>query len=384
MLIQYLKIAVIYFLRIVLRVFYVFPVNERKIVFISWFGKQYACNPKYIFEYMYNHYADKYIYVWSLRDKKKLPDNYNIEVCGYYTLKYIFSIMTAKYIITTHTIEPYFPVRKNQKIIYTWHGGGAYKRVDDVKIFRKRKWSRAIMRDIRSKMITYVISSCKKFTELHCSIWNITQDKFLSIGMPRNDILFLNNINIKEKIYNYFKIDITKKIILYAPTYRGDFKSLDKAEYLSILNVENILTSLKAKYKKDFIFFYRLHYNISDCWINIPNVISASDYPDMQELLCAVDILITDYSSCIWDFSFTFKPCFLYAPDVKQYQHEQGFYTPIEDWPFPLAETNEQLIENIRNFDEDKYKQAVKKHHADLGSYETGTACKQFCRILFP
>jgi CDP-glycerol glycerophosphotransferase len=291
--------------------------------------------------------------------------------------------MIAKYIVTNFTIEPYFPLRNNQKVIYTWHGGGAYKRIDENKIYQKRRWSRTIMRDIRSKMITHVISSCKKFTELHCDIWNITPDKFLPIGMPRNDILFSHDTRIKEKVYKYYNIDTNKKIILYAPTYRGDFRSLKKAEYLSMLNVEEILASLKVKYKNDFLFFHRMHYNISDFWVDIPNIISASNYPDMQELLCAADILITDYSSCIWDFSLTFKPCFIYAPDLKKYQEEQGFYTPVEEWPFPIAETNEQLMEKINNFDDENYKQAVKKHHADLGSYEKGTACEQFCRILF-
>jgi CDP-glycerol glycerophosphotransferase len=116
---------------------------------------------------------------------------------------------------------------------------------------------------------------------------------------------------------------------------------------------------------------------------NKPNVISASDYPDMQELLYAADILITDYSSSMWDFSLTFKPCFIFAPDLKKYLAEQGFYTPIEEWPFPIAETNEQLIENINNINEEKYKQTVRKHHADLGSYENGTACEQFCHSVF-
>jgi CDP-glycerol glycerophosphotransferase len=347
-------------------------------------GRQYACNPKYIFEFMYNNYADKYIYVWCLRDKKKLPENYNnIKVCGYFTLEYIFLMMTAKYIITNQAVEPYFPFRKNQNIIYTWHGGGAYKRVDDIKAYQRCKWSRSIMKDIRSRMITYVISSCKKFTELHSDIWNITYNKFLPIGMPRNDILFSHDTMIKDKVYKYYNINNAQKIVLYAPTFRGDFRSPQKAEYFSILNIEKILMSLKAKYKNNFLFFYRTHYNISDRWINMSNIISASDYHDMQELLCATDILITDYSSSIWDFSLTFKPCFVYAPDLKKYQAEQGFYTPVEEWPFPLAETNEKLIENILNFDEEEYKQAIKRHHANLGSYETGTATNQFCEKVF-
>lgn len=103
----------------------------------------------------------------------------------------------------------------------------------------------------------------------------------------------------------------------------------------------------------------------------------------MQELLCAADILITDYSSSIWDFSFTYRPCFLYAPDLAKYEAESGFFVPIEDWPFPLAETNEELIENIKNFDSKKYIEDVKKHHRDLGSYETGHATERFCKLLF-
>jgi CDP-glycerol glycerophosphotransferase len=103
----------------------------------------------------------------------------------------------------------------------------------------------------------------------------------------------------------------------------------------------------------------------------------------MQELLCAADVLITDYSSCMWDFSLTFRPCFIFAPDIKKYRDNRGFYTPIEEWPFPVAETNEQLAYNILNFNEEKYRNDVKQHHVNLGSFEKGTATKQFCQILF-
>jgi len=383
MIIQYIKIGIIYFLRIILRIFYIIPINERKIIFNSWMGRQYACNPKYIFEFIYNQYKNKYIYIWSLRDKKKFPANYSdVRICGYLTINYIYSIMTAKNIVTNQAIEPYFPLRKNQNVIYTWHGGGAYKKVGDIKAYHKRRWSRIVMRKIRSNMITYVISSCKKFTELYKNIWNISESKFLPIGMPRNDILFFYNVQIKEKIYKYYNIDIKKKIILYAPTYRGDFHVPAKMKNFFNLDIEKLLETLNKKYNENFFFLYRVHYNMSKKYINIPNILSVSDYPDMQELLCAIDILITDYSSSIWDYSFTFKPCFIYAPDLKKYQKEQGFQTPIEEWPFPLAETNEQLMGNISNFNEEKYKQAVKKHHADLGSYESGTACEQFCKLV--
>jgi CDP-glycerol glycerophosphotransferase len=124
-------------------------------------------------------------------------------------------------------------------------------------------------------------------------------------------------------------------------------------------------------------YIYRSENNVSK------TVISVSDYPDMQELLCATDVLITDYSSCMWDFSFTYKPCFLYAPDLEEYKEARSFYTQPKEWPFSIAESNEQFIENIKNFDKETYEQAVKRHHYNLGSYETGTATEQLCNILF-
>jgi CDP-glycerol glycerophosphotransferase len=78
--------------------------------------------------------------------------------------------------------------------------------------------------------------------------------------------------------------------------------------------------------------------------------VNASKYDEMQELLCMADVLITDYSSSQWDFALTGKPGFLFTPDLDYYQHEdRGFYTPIDDWPFPYAKTNEELSNLIKN-----------------------------------
>ena len=102
-----------------------------------------------------------------------------------------------------------------------------------------------------------------------------------------------------------------------------------------------------------------------------------TDYPDMQDLLKCADVLLTDYSSCMWDFSLMHKPCFLYARDISEYRGERDFYTPIEDWPFPLASNNDELAQVIADFDEDAYHAAVDRHHEELGSTESGTAARQ-------
>lgn len=93
---------------------------------------------------------------------------------------------------------------------------------------------------------------------------------------------------------------------------------------------------------------------------NAANYIDASNYPDMQELLYAADVLITDYSSSMWDFSLTRRPCFLYATDLNYYDLDRGFYSDIHTWPYPLAESNSALIKNIKQFNNDQYQKISK------------------------
>jgi CDP-glycerol glycerophosphotransferase len=95
------------------------------------------------------------------------------------------------------------------------------------------------------------------------------------------------------------------------------------------------------------------------------------------------DVLITDYSSSQWDFALTGKPGFLFTPDLDYYQHEdRGFYTPIDDWPFPYAKTNEELSNLIICFDEDKHRAKVQRHLDLLESCEDGHATEKICDII--
>jgi CDP-glycerol glycerophosphotransferase len=329
---------------------------------------------------MYAKYGNTYHYIWCLNNKTKLPSSYkSIHTIIYLNHQYFFTMLTSKYIISNLGIEPFLPIRKNQIVVNTWHGYGPKKDSRDSNLYKKYQFSDIIIRDIRSKMTSIIISTSKNVTSNISKSWNTSKDKFLPIGTPRNDIFFNNTDTQREKVIKYFTIDKTSNFVLYAPTFRGDFHHVD--EFNGELNVNGLLKSLKIKFKNDFLLLYRSHRYTKNSELN--NVIQASDYPDMQELLCAADVLITDYSSSMWDFSFTYKPCFIYAPDLEKYKTEYGFYTPVEQWPFPIAETNEQLAHNIRAFDPEKYKQAVKQYHSDLGSHETGTAREQFCKIVF-
>ena len=111
-------------------------------------------------------------------------------------------------------------------------------------------------------------------------------------------------------------------------------------------------------------------------------MVDATKYEDMQELLCASDVLVTDFSSSMWDFALTGRPCFLYAPDIQQYIDERGFYTEPSTWPFPLAKSDDELSANILGFDQAAYEKALAKHYSDFGSYENKDACAKVCEAI--
>jgi len=106
------------------------------------------------------------------------------------------------------------------------------------------------------------------------------------------------------------------------------------------------------------------------------SVLDLTDYPDMQELLLAADVMINDFSSSMWDFMLTGKPCFLYALDMDEYIKNTGFNFPYNDLPYPKARNNKELDKEIRNFDEGRYFKLCNLYYKKVGGCETGKATK--------
>ena len=141
-----------------------------------------------------------------------------------------------------------------------------------------------------------------------------------------------------------------------------------------MLNYEKTLDALKNRFGKEWIMLIRTHYYLQSKKIESSRVINVSDYPDMQELLLISDVLITDYSSSIWDFSLMEKPCFLFMPDYNEYIDEREFYTPIQDWPYPASFSMEDLEDKIIKYDHEIAKKRILNHHIKLGICESGMA----------
>ncbi|MBQ2202284.1 MAG: CDP-glycerol glycerophosphotransferase family protein, partial [Clostridia bacterium] len=102
----------------------------------------------------------------------------------------------------------------------------------------------------------------------------------------------------------------------------------------------------------------------------------------IQEIMLVADAAITDYSSWIYDYILTGKPGFIFATDIKSYDQERGFYFPLSSTPFPIAKNNEELENNILQFDEAHYQTEVEAFLKDKGCFENGDAAKRTADLI--
>ena len=105
-------------------------------------------------------------------------------------------------------------------------------------------------------------------------------------------------------------------------------------------------------------------------------IINASEYDDVQELLAASDVLISDYSSIISEFSIMEKPVFLYAEDIKDYEQERDFYIDYFKLPYLVSENESRLLDNISRFNRDVYINKLNTYFNFIGNKETGIAAR--------
>lgn len=381
--IKYYKIIVV---RFVLKIFWLFPVKKNRIMFNSYNGKDITCNPKYIFLKLKTVSENNYEYIWCIHSKEKRKEyekRFKIKTVSPKTVKYFYYILSSKVYISNGIAPSYIPFKKNQCVIGTWHGGGAYKvggLLLNFSKFRQKEYK------LIEKNVTYVVSSCQAFSEKALELsFCIPKEKILRIGTPRNDLFFQNNIEKKKEIKAKLNISVDENVILFAPTFRSQTDGIERnmTGYCTQLDYSLLYKMLCISFGGKWKILYRCHYY---CTSDIDNtlVLDVSDYSDMQELLLISDILITDYSSSIWDFiqKRPYCPCFILAEDLKEYADGRGFYTPISEWPFPIAENNEQLMRNIENFDYRSYCLNVEKHLKQLGSYEQGKASQELIKLI--
>lgn len=361
------------------------PVKKGRVVCWSYFFKQYSCNPKALTEYLLENYPE-YEIIWVFRDGVDTSkiDN-RIKCIKYRSLEYLRAINTAEFLITncrTHPYDIYWAKRPGQKYLMLWHGGMALKKIEkDVEDKLGYQYPKKAKAD--SKACDLMISGCGFHTTL-------AKEKFwykgevLEGGLPRNDIFFdyTKHNAIRANVCKAFGINESNKIVLYAPTFR---KPATIEPYR--IDWPSTIKELKQALKSEHItVLLRLHPNLigkfdTSTLINSPEVKDATMYHDMQELLCASDMLITDYSSSMFDMTLLGRPCLLYAVDIEKY--DRGYYFNLDQLPYPLARSQDELINHLHEFDMGKHLsdcQAFDQEH--IKSVECGKGSKSIAKWM--
>lgn len=183
----------------------------------------------------------------------------------------------------------------------------------------------------------------------------------------------------------FYGIDTNKQIILYAPTFRNNVDA-QKQSKLCSFDYKKVIRAFEKKFGKKFVLIKRMHPNISS---QIPifesnEVKDGSRYPDMQELLVASFALITDFSSCVFDFMLKSEKIFLFANDYQQYisRERELLFDAESDLPFTFSHNDSELVFNITNFDPQTTKKKLDHFKDEVGLLEDGHASERVGRIL--
>mgnify|MGYP004563174129 CR=1 FL=1 len=181
----------------------------------------------------------------------------------------------------------------------------------------------------------------------------------------------------------FLGIPTDKKIVLYAPTFR---ETIEESFSKYTLDWKKVLPALEKRFGDPFVLLYRFHQKLRD-YKQFEDfysfAVNVTMYPDVMELVVAADVLVTDYSSIMWDFSLQKRPVFLYHNDEREYTDERDFYWPVSRWPYIKAHSSEEMCEKILGFDEQQYLLDLEKFFEEDPSYDDGHAAEKVtARIL--
>ncbi len=266
------------------------------------------------------------------------------------TIQLLKEVATSKYIIIDDYAKILYALkmRKQAKFIQVWHAAGAFKRMG---FSRSDSNQGSSKNSLTHKNYTDVIVSSDGVVENYSQAFGVTKDKIRAIGIPRTDVFFDKNYidDQREKFLKKYPSLLKKKLILFAPTFRG--ATIDKAYYpKEYLDIEDLYNN----FSEDYILGLKLHPFIKDK-IKIDEkyldfVIDFSEEREINDILFMTDILITDYSSVIFEYAFLKKKIVFYAPDLEQYIKDRDFFYEYSEYVYgSLSKTKTQLIEAIKN-----------------------------------
>lgn len=274
--------------------------------------------------------------------------------------------------------------RQKQCYIQLKHWASVTLKTFYISDFKLQNYQAGIDRWLKeSAMIDYVFVG-STFDEMTCREGFAFEGEVVYVGSPRTDVMFRQE-EYREKVYDFYKIDRQVHTLLYAPTFRYEDvenrRGYTDIKITSQINIGMLIDALEKRFGGKWKILLRRHPIIktsSDGISSNMDVIDVTGYDDGEELVAACEVMITDYSSIMFEPAFVNKPVFLYAPDKKEYiDKERGLLIDYDELPFFIAENNEELRDNIYKYDRDEYIQKVKRFMERFDVKEDGHASER-------
>jgi CDP-glycerol glycerophosphotransferase len=379
--IKYMDLLVGTFARVIYS--HTVKIDDNKVFFMPQ-ESAYTCNPKYICEELRKQCPDvEVVYRVNSRGKNSVPEG--ITTVQLNKMDYFRELFSSKIIVANSFIYLGMPYRlkKGQVLIQTWHGSLGLKKhnkevLDSIK--------RAEALEYTGRRTDYLVTnSTLEISSLRETYWPKTP--MLKYGHPRNDIFFPNyekkRSELRRQFAKQWEVSPETKFVMYAPTFR-DTKSFDCYD----LDFERVVEACEKKFGGEWKLLLRYHPSLykqySQLTTKLPDcVIDCTEFTDMQELIAVTDVAITDYSSWIYDYILMRKPGFLFATDIKEYcENERGFYYPIEETPFLIATSNDEMIKCIENYNDEVYHKKLEAFLVDKGCIDDGHASQRTVRLI--
>ena len=363
-------------------------IDDKLIIMGGYGGNTYLDNTKYLFDY-FNQHTD-YRLFWVAKSSKLVKElrvkGYNaIHALNFFTIKLL---RRARYIFITHGVYDLLPIEFSAKttIILTWHGTPIKKIIfdEDLEFLVYKKWGRYFKLRLRyNDYIDYILTPTRDDTEheILSNAFRVPKEKILALGYPRNDFLFTDDTKLIDNLKQQYRIPKgVERVILYCPTFRDDHRLRFSISKQELTELEQLLNETNS------IFLLKGHYFIQNVdFEDYKNIIIAPKDSDIQELYLITDILITDYSSTMLDFSLLDRPILLFPYDLEDYKKSRGMYYDLEDIaPGPLLYNFQDLIKGIRNIDKinEEYKQRRNKIRDRFNKYIDGNTIERILDFL--
>ena len=288
------------------------------------------------------------------------------------TLPYYKRLATAKFLLTEDSLIHYFTKREGQVLLNTWHGTplvtlGKYKKMDYVIVGNEQK------NFFESDFLLCPNEFTKQRFLEDYMLENFAKTKLLMGGYPRN--MLLRDEESRKKMRAAHGIE-AMQVIAYLPTWRKNTPETSVA--IRTAQMKQHLAALDALLSDTQVMYVKQHH-INRVKLDFSGFRHIKPFPTdclIYEFLNATDVLVTDYSSVMFDYLTTGRKIVLFVPDLEVFERIRGLHMELSRLPFPKAETIEELAEELTTPKQYDDRAAVEEY----GTYESDAMAKQLCR----